>query len=186
MRMTIPVLLFPLAALAGPSGQRAVVEKVVDGDTLRVRLTPGGGKLTVRILGIDCPETHHNDKCEKDHKRGRPSCQQQIPWGRKATQAARGLIAGKKVILQCPGECTNGEYGRALRYVQVVDGKLLGRKNGYDFGLEMVREGLCRASRFKKGHPRFAKYRNAQKQARAAGRAMWKARPTTRRRAPAD
>jgi micrococcal nuclease len=177
------VFLLPQPTLAV---QRAVVEKVVDGDTLRVRL-PQGKKLTVRILGIDCPETHRNDKCEKDARRGRPTCEQQIPWGRKATQAARGLIAGKEVILQCPGECTNGGYGRALRYVHVVDGKLLGRKNGYDFGLEMVREGLCRASRFKQGHPRFRKYRNAEKQARAAGRAMWKARrPTTRRRAPAD
>ena len=41
----------------------ATVIRVVDGDTLHVR--DNGDDVTIRVLGIDCPESKHNAKCRK-------------------------------------------------------------------------------------------------------------------------
>ena len=40
-----------------PPGANAVVERAVDGDTVRVRLAPGGTRESVRLIGVDTPET---------------------------------------------------------------------------------------------------------------------------------
>ncbi len=56
--------------------QDAYVEKVTDGDTIKVRLLPSGEKITVRLLGIDCPESHKNAKCKRDGEQGRKGCAQ--------------------------------------------------------------------------------------------------------------
>ena len=44
----------------GAQSQSAVVVKAVDGDTIDVRI--GASTDTVRLLGIDTPETHHPTK----------------------------------------------------------------------------------------------------------------------------
>jgi len=154
---------------------KAYVEKVSDGDTIKVRLLPGGSeKLTVRLLGIDCPESHRNAKCKRDAKAGRKGCDWQVPRGLKASRRAAALLKHKKVYLECGTQghgknrrkkCKNGAYGRALRYVRM--------ENNLDYGLIMVREGLCEDFGFKYPHPRGEAYLKAQEQAKRAGRGIW-------------
>ena len=129
------------------AGQRAYVEKISDGDTIKVRLLPEGSeKLTIRILGIDCPESHKNAKCKRDGKAGRKGCDWQVPRGLKASKRAAELLKQQAVILEYDGKCEAGRYGRALRYVRL--------ESGQDFGLLMVREGLCEDFGWKYPHPR--------------------------------
>ena len=153
--------------LSGPAdGARAYVEKVVDGDTVKVRLLDGGpGLTTVRVLGIDCPESHVNPKCERDGKSGRRGCDWQVPRGREAARKAAGMLKHRTVVLQCGGRCRRGRFGRALRYVKLEDGR--------DFGLEMVRRGLCEDFGFRYPHPRRAQYTRAQERASDSGRGIW-------------
>jgi len=148
-------------------GQHAHVDKVIDGDTIKVRLLPGGDeKLTVRLMGIDCPESHKNRKCQRDGKQGRKGCDWQVPRGLKAAKRAAKLLKQQTVTLECEGPCKEGRYGRALRYVRLEDGR--------DFGLVMVEEGLCQDFGWKYPHPRMKQYIEEQALANKKGKGIWK------------
>ncbi len=83
------------------AAQVATVRKVVDGDTIDVRI--GSANVRVRLLQIDAPEVHSGPEC----------------WGRQASAAlARLLRPGQVVTLYAdPALDRTDRYGRALRYV---------------------------------------------------------------------
>ncbi|OGG03093.1 MAG: hypothetical protein A3F83_14465 [Candidatus Glassbacteria bacterium RIFCSPLOWO2_12_FULL_58_11] len=82
--------------------------RVVDGDTFHA------GDLTIRVLGIDTPETVH---------RGQPLGQE--PFGGQASALARKLLSGANTVEYLPAE--KDRYGRLLAHV-FVDGELLAIK----------------------------------------------------------
>lgn len=83
--------------------QAAEVADIVDGDTLKVFL--GGEKYTVRMIGVDTPESVHPDKSKN------------TVFGEEASSYAKGKIAkGQTVYLQKDVSDTD-KYGRILRYV---------------------------------------------------------------------
>jgi len=93
---------------AGGARDRAVVDRVIDGDTLDVVL--GGETIRVRLLNIDTPETK---------KRNTPvEC-----LGPEASEyLARLLPAGSAVTLSYDRERTD-QYGRTLAAVITSDGE---------------------------------------------------------------
>jgi len=93
---------------AGGARDRAVVDRVIDGDTLDVVL--GGDTIRVRLLNIDTPETK---------KRNTPvEC-----LGPEASEyLARLLPAGSAVTLSYDRERTD-QYGRTLAAVITSDGE---------------------------------------------------------------
>ena len=116
-----------------PGGyEQAVVSRVVDGDTIGVRITgrvegPGagraevGGSYDVRLLGIDTPESV---------KPGSPvEC-----FGKEASAALAALLGDREVRLVDDVEETDG-YDRLLRYVYLGDEMANARLvvNGYAF-----------------------------------------------------
>lgn len=148
-----------LAALAGLAAQPAglPVTRVVDGDTIVLASSP---PLTVRVLGIDCPEAHANAKCFRDERAGMGDCRAGLPRGRAAAGRARELLASGAVTLE-PGKpgahLARDRYGRTLAYVRMADGR--------DFGLVLVTEGLCSDFGWKYPHPRRAEYVAAARKA---------------------
>ncbi len=66
----------------------AVVVRVVDGDTIDVRLN--SVEYRVRYIGIDTPETVHPTKPEE-------------PYGREASVRNKELVAGKTVLWPSTG-----------------------------------------------------------------------------------
>jgi len=153
------------ARLDAPDGALARVARVIDGDTVAVRLVDGGAELVVRVLGIDCPESRWNNKCEREGGRGRHGCKWQVPRGKVATLMAREILEGRTVRLECGRKCARGGYGRDLRYIELEDGR--------DLGLELVRRGLCEDFGWKYPHPRQDAYRRAQLGAKRAGLGVW-------------
>jgi micrococcal nuclease len=115
-----------------PGFEKAVVTRVVDGDTIEARIRarvegPGAGRALVgrvydvRLIGIDTPESV---------KPGTPvQC-----FAREATAATEALVAGAAVTLVKDVEEADG-YGRLLRYVyfgeEMVGARLVA--NGYAF-----------------------------------------------------
>ena len=85
------------------------VIRAVDGDTLLISVF--GTEKTVRLIGIDAPESVHPDEDKN------------TPEGEQAAQWMKMYISGKSVTLEYDQELTD-RYGRTLAYVY-VDGKLL-------------------------------------------------------------
>lgn len=99
--------------------EQAIVTKVIDGDTIKVEFN--GEKHTVRIIGLDTPETVHPQKPVE--------C-----FGVEASNFAKAMLEGKTVVLQTdPTQSTKDVYQRLLRYVIQEDGT--------DFGYTMIKNG---------------------------------------------
>jgi micrococcal nuclease len=97
------------------------VSHVVDGDTINVTL--GNQKETVRLLGIDTPETHDPRKPVQ--------C-----FGETAAAHTQSLLEGKNVRLEPdPTDSDRDKYHRLLRYVYLPDGTLV--------NAELVRDGYA-------------------------------------------
>lgn len=142
-----------------PAGaQSAVVERVVDGDTVWVRVDAPGGPLppqathAVRLLEVDTPETRAPGEAVQ--------C-----WGPQATAFVEDrLPVGTTVWLESDVEDTD-RYGRFLRYVWTADGVLFNRV--------LVEEGHARAVLYEPNDAHIAELRRAEAAAQRADRGMW-------------
>lgn len=94
---------------ASGSESSGLVERVIDGDTIEVRLSTGGEPIRVRILGIDTPETVDPDTDVQ--------C-----WGPEASVWAHQQLEHTAVtLISDPVADATDRYGRALRYVILPD-----------------------------------------------------------------
>lgn len=147
----------PLAPLVGGDGgtqlkQAARVLRVVDGDTIEVRLASGGAR-DVRLVGIDTPEVYGGTEC------GGPEA---------SASLKRVLPRGTRVTLVSdPSQDLQDRYGRLLRYVHKAS-------TGRDVNRQQVYRGFARVYVYDH-HPfnRTASYRVAATAARAAARGLW-------------
>lgn len=86
------------------------VERVVDGDTLKVNID--GHTITVRLIGIDTPESVHPD----DNKN--------TVQGEIASDYVKELLACSSVQLEYDTEKYD-KYERVLAYIYLEDGTML-------------------------------------------------------------
>lgn len=138
------------SATYGLEGERALVTEVVDGDTIRI-----AGNITVRLLGIDTPET-------KDPRKS-VQC-----FGKEASNETKRLVGGKVVILEKDVSETD-KYGRLLRYVflPIRGGKLL-FVNDY-----LIREGFARALTYPPDVKYAEQFLEAQRVAKEEKKGLW-------------
>lgn len=98
------------------------INHFIDGDTIAVNMN--GKSETVRLVGIDTPETH------------KPNTPVQC-YGPAAATYTKNTIGDKRVRLASDSLSTDRDrYGRLLRYVYLPDGTLLNERlvrNGYAF-----------------------------------------------------
>ncbi|MEJ7891660.1 MAG: thermonuclease family protein [Solirubrobacteraceae bacterium] len=150
-RLIVIVLVVLLAAAGGRlalegEAQEGSVERVIDGDTLVVRVE--GGSETVRLLGIDTPEV---SPAECGHE--------------AATRALTSLVEGRRVRLVTDGtQDERDRYGRLLAYVET--------RSGTDVGEAVVRRGWAAVYVFDRPFARVGRYRDAAREARSAGRGL--------------
>ncbi len=145
-----PPLIASSSATAGLQGERALVERVVDGDTLVL----SDGK-TVRFIGIDTPET-------VDPRRP-VGC-----FGKEASNETKTLLTSKEVILQ-KDLSDQDKYGRLLRliFLPLDDGTIL-FVNDY-----LVREGFAKVMTYPPDIKYNEKFREAEAEAKAEKRGLW-------------
>ena len=96
---------------ATPAGDKATLTRVLDGDSIAVRLADGSA-AEVRLIGINAPE---GDECH----------------GEAARTALSALLGDKELTLVADGE-DRDQFGRLLRYVY---------SDGVNANLEMVTSG---------------------------------------------
>ena len=116
----------PYPLLGGERGELGgTVGRIVDGDTIYVRLTTGVEK--VRYIGVDTPEVHHPTRGEE-------------PGGREATEVNRRLLGDHPVRLETDVQLRD-RYGPkgakkltrkdlAIAYHHDLDTKVAGCQDG--------------------------------------------------------
>ena len=139
------------AALDALSDSEVRCTRVIDGDTIDVRRA--GDTLRVRLMGIDCPETHNQEKGRRQARELGLTYQDLVGLGKQATRRTRESLEGKAVTLVFEGDDPPlDDYGRALCYVEV---------DGHDHGEGLLLEGLAYTRR--EPHPRMKRYKGAAK-----------------------
>lgn len=165
----VPLLSAPAAATSTPSptatssptgpvpgapanvqGPFRVIE-VVDGDTYRIARPEGA--MTLRLIGIDTPETRDPDRPVE--------C-----FAKEATQAAQQLVGSKTVWLGADStQDAQDRHGRQLVYVWLADGTLVNEK--------LIRDGAGIEYTYEKPYLYQTAFRAAQDEARQAGWGLW-------------
>ncbi len=151
------VLLVSHRPSGGGGGEASArVLRVVDGDTIRVRLDNGGAVERVRYIGIDTPESV------------KPSTPVQCFAKRAGAENARLLASGDgRVRLRFDAE-RRDRYGRLLAYVyRSADGVFV--------NAELVRGGYARTLEIAPNTGQAERLSSLQREARATGRGLWRA-----------
>ena len=126
------------------------IDHFVDGDTIAVKMN--GAVETVRMIGVDTPETH------------RPNTPVQC-YGPEAADYTKKVIGRGSVRLEAdPLDTNRDRYDRLLRYVFLPDGSLLETKlitEGYGFAYTLF------------PFEKKAEFQTYQDQAQAAHKGLW-------------
>jgi micrococcal nuclease len=143
-------LLLPLAPAGAdaPSVLEGAVVRIVDGDTIHVRL--GDRVERVRYIGVNTPELYHPTRGEE-------------AGGRQARDANRGLVEGRSVRLEVDVQ-PRDRHGRLLAYVWVDDVMI---------NAELVRLGFAQVMTVPPNVRHQALFLKLQRDARAARRGLW-------------
>jgi micrococcal nuclease len=131
------------------------VEKVFDGDTVKVRLDTGGREV-VRFLGIDTPESYVTRYGYTEF------------LGSEASKFTRDLLAGKRVRLAAQtrgGAVIRDRHGRLLAFVY---------HENRDICALLLEKGLARVYR-KSPSPRHGELVKLESTAKSSGLGIWNA-----------
>ena len=157
MRRVLVLLVIALAAGCGrgdaASGDPSIgkVTKVTDGDTIHVAI--GGGDETVRLIGIDTPETVD--------PRQPVGC-----FGKEASNRTKELLpVGTKVRLVRDVEARD-RYDRLLAYVYRVQDDLF-------VNLSLAEDGYADLLTYPPNIAHVEDFTTAVREAREAGRGLW-------------
>jgi micrococcal nuclease len=133
-----------------PEETTYVVQRVVDGDTLRLP-----GRIYVRLIGVDTPETV------------KPNWPVE-PFGPEATQFTKEFIGRQPIQLRLDHERTD-QHGRWLAYVY-VNGKMLNEA--------LLKAGLATAhTEYHYSESMKKRFREAEAAARKKRLGIWSLKP---------
>ncbi|TSC86178.1 MAG: micrococcal nuclease [Parcubacteria group bacterium Gr01-1014_8] len=148
-------------ATEGEKKETYRVVKVVDGDTLALEM--GGNSVTVRLIGLDTPETLDPRKPVQ--------C-----FGKEATEHAKKLLEGRRVSIE--KDPTQGEldkYGRLLVYVYLPDlpAEASAQAGGLMFNEQMISEGYGHEYTYNIPYKYQTEFKAAENKARERKRGLW-------------
>ncbi len=130
--MIISVVLSLFLTVNGYAQQTTTVTRIVDGDTLKVFYLEG--EESIRLIGIDTPESRVNKKTKKDAKRSGQDVETIIAMGKRATEYVESLVKPGGLITIEFDVQERDRYKRLLGYVYLSNGKMLNEeivKAGY-------------------------------------------------------
>lgn len=129
-----------------------VVDRVIDGDT--IDLSSDGTVVTVRLIGIDTPETvSPGDPVE---------C-----GGPQATRSLKQVAKPGDVVkaVADPTQDDQDFFGRLLRYVE---------ERGVDYGERQIKAGWATPYVFESAFQRLGLYKAAKRKAKRGERGVWR------------
>jgi len=141
----------PIPEVTQIADEYYVIAKVVDGDTYKV--TKNGKSETVRLIGINTPETVDPRKPVE--------C-----FGKEASEIAKSMFTNKKVKLE--NDASQGDrdkYDRLLRYFIT--------EKGTDVGLWLIQEGYAYEYTYNLPYKYQKKYKDALITAENSKKGLW-------------
>jgi|GEM_PF-4129027 len=127
------------------------VTSVIDGDTFKIQM--GNSEDTVRVIGIDTPETKYSSAGEE--------C-----YGPEASAEAQSILSGTSVLLTSDQtQDFRDTYGRLLAYVTLEDGR--------DYGEVMLEGGFAEEFTFIAPYVKQSEYRQVAARAQEQERGLW-------------
>ncbi|MFC1539907.1 thermonuclease family protein [Gemmatimonadota bacterium] len=141
-------IFFLILLLLAQSPVVGTVERVIDGDTIRVRINDL--VETVRYIGVDTPETVHPTRRIE-------------PYGLAASAFNRTLVEGRRVRLECDVE-ERDRYGRLLAYVYT---------DSLFVNAELLRQGYAQVMTVPPNVRHADDFVRLQREARLADRGLW-------------
>ncbi len=165
-KITIILTLSILAFLSSPlhAQQTTTVVRVVDGDTLKVRYW--GKEESIRLIGIDTPESRANKKAKRDAKRSGQDIKTITSMGKRATEYVENLVkTGDLITIEFDAQ-QRDRYGRLLGYVYLSNGKMLNK--------EIVKAGYASVMTIPPNIKYQDRFLKAYKEATDNKRGLWK------------
>ena len=147
------------AVIESPSTPESTVGKddlhevlsMIDGDTIVVNLN--GVKETVRLIGVDTPETVHPSKPVQ--------C-----FGAEASARTKSWLTGRSVtVVTDPSQGERDKYGRLLAYIWREDGLFVNR--------ELISEGFAFEYTYNLPYEHQAEFQAAEAAAREGKEGLW-------------
>ncbi|MDD4726624.1 MAG: stalk domain-containing protein [Tissierellia bacterium] len=125
------------------------VTRVVDGDTIKVNFN--GKEESLRLIGIDTPESVH------------PDASRNVLEGRIASDYTKTLLEGKDIELEFDDE-ERDKYGRLLAYVYI---------NGIMVNKLLLKEGYAQVSTYPPNVKYVDEFNQIQRIARENNKGLW-------------
>ena len=166
LHVLIISFVFLLALLASPlhAQQTTTVTRIVDGDTLKVFYLEG--EESIRLIGIDTPESRVNKKTKKDAKRSGQDVETIIAMGKRATEYVESLVKPGGLITIEFDVQERDRYKRLLGYVYLPNGNMLNE--------EIVKAGYASVMTIPPNVKYKDRFLKAYKQARERKIGLWK------------
>lgn len=139
-----------LAALSGASRSAEELHevlKVIDGDTITARIA--GRSETVRLIGIDAPETGSNGEC----------------FAEEATKALVAILGARVALESDPTQGERDTYGRLLAYAFA--------ESGVNAAEALIEGGFAREYTYKNAYKYQKEFKAAEAAAKTAGKGLW-------------
>lgn len=131
-------------------GDKYRVVSVVDGDTIKAHGEEG--KVKVRFIGVDTPESVHYDSSKN------------VPEGKLASNFTRMQLLGKEVAIKFDKQ-KQDKYGRYLGYIY-LEGRMFNRV--------LLEKGYARVMMFKPNNRYEREFMALEKEAREGRKGFWK------------
>lgn len=144
----------------------AVVLKIVDGDTIKVRVIGSIDVENVRLIGIDAPEKSKNKRAKAISKKFHTDIGLMNAEGKESfSRLVEILPIGAKVRLEFDVD-TRDRYGRMLAYVRLKNGEMVNEM--------MIRDGYAYSMTVPPNVKYADKFKSAFKEAREKRRGLWR------------
>ena len=128
------------------------VVRTVDGDTIVLNID--GKEKTVRLIGVDAPESVHPDQTRNTDD------------GKAASEWMSEYLSGKQVYIEYGMDPTD-DYGRTLAYVYLDDGSTMIQE-------ELLRAGYATTMRIQPNTKYAVRFDKDEQEARSNKVGIWK------------
>jgi micrococcal nuclease len=144
--------------------ESVTVKRVVDGDTLKIIYQ--GEEESVRLIGIDTPESKRNKKARKDAGRSGKDVEQITAMGKEAARYMRTIAReGDRVTIEFDVQ-KRDKYRRLLGYVYLENGRMLNE--------EIIKAGYASPMTFPPNVKYQDRFLKLYKEAREAKRGLFR------------